>query len=55
MIRRGTFPSLDELERGLYACLPNWNEKPTALVWSATADVILEKVRCWKEFSGTAH
>lgn len=55
MIRRGTFHSVGELERAIYAWLANWNEKPKAFVWTATADVILDKVRRCKELSGTAH
>src|SRR5579864_5459760 len=49
MIRRGTFHSLDELERAIYAWLATWNEKPKAFTWKATADVILDKVRRCKE------
>jgi hypothetical protein len=49
MIRRGTFHSVDELERAIYVWLANWNDKPKAFVWKATADVILDKVRRCKE------
>ena len=49
MIRRGTFHSVDELERAIYAWLANWNDTPKAFVWKATADVILDKVRRCKE------
>jgi transposase len=49
MIRRGTFHSVDELERAIYEWLATWNEKPKAFVWKATADVILDKVRRCKE------
>jgi transposase len=55
MIRRGTFRSVEELERAIYAWLAGWNDKPKAFVWKATADVILDKVRPCKELSGTAH
>ena len=55
MIRRGTFRSVQELERAIYTWLANWNEAPTPFVWKATADVILDKVRRCKELSGTAH
>jgi hypothetical protein len=54
MIRRGTFHSVDELERAIYAWLANWNDTPKAFVWKATADVILDKVRRCKELAGTA-
>src|SRR2546422_10703613 len=30
MIRRGTFRSVEELERAIYAWLANWNNKPQA-------------------------
>jgi len=49
MIRRGTFHSVDELERAIYAWLASWNDQPKAFVWKATADVILDKVRRCKE------
>lgn len=49
MIRRGTFHSVDELERAIYTWLASWNDKPKAFVWRATADVILDKVRRCKE------
>jgi len=49
MIRRGTFHSVDELERAIYEWLATWNQKPKAFVWKATADVILDKVRRCKE------
>jgi len=49
MIRRGTFRSVDELERAIYLWLANWNGEPKAFVWKATADVILDKVRRCRE------
>src|SRR5438445_5875812 len=55
MIRRGTFRSVEELERAIYAWLANWNNKPQPFVWKATADVILDKVRRCKELAGTPH
>ena len=55
MIRRGTFRSVTELERAIYQWLANWNAEPTAFVWTATADIILDKVRRCKELAGTAH
>ena len=55
MIRRGTFHSVEELERAIYAWLALWNDVPKPFVWHATADVILEKVRRCKELSGTPH
>jgi transposase len=55
MIRRGTFRSVAELERAIYQWLAHWNNEPKAFVWTATADVILDKVRRCKELTGTAH
>jgi transposase len=55
MIRRGTFRSVEELERAIYAWLANWNNKPQPFVWKATADVILDKVRRCKELAGTPY
>jgi transposase len=55
MIRRGTFHSVEELERAIYAWLATWNDAPKPFVWHATADVILEKVRRCKELNGTPH
>jgi transposase len=55
MIRRGTFRSVAELERAIYQWLATWNAEPKAFAWTATADVILDKVRRCKELAGTAH
>jgi transposase len=55
MIRRGTFRSVAELERAIYQWLATWNTDPKAFVWTATADIILDKVRRCKELAGTAH
>jgi transposase len=55
MIRRGTFRSVVELEHAIYQWLATWNTEPQPFVWTATADVILEKVRRCKELAGTAH
>jgi transposase len=55
MIRRGTFHSVEELERAIYAWLALWNDAPKPFAWYATADVILEKVRRCKELNGTPH
>jgi transposase len=53
MIRRGTFHSTVELETAIYKWLANWNGDATPFVWKATADVILDKVRRYKELSAT--
>jgi len=55
MIRRGTFRSVAELEHAIYQWLAAWNQEPRPFVWTATADVILDKVRRCKELTGTAH
>ena len=55
MIRRGTFRSVEELERAIYQWLATWNDGSHPFVWKATADVILDKVRRCKESTGTAH
>jgi len=55
MIRRGTFRSVAELERAICQWLATWNTDPKGFVWTATADVILDKVRRCKELAGTAH
>jgi len=55
MIRRGTFHSVAELERAIYQWLAHWNQEPQPFVWTATADIILDKVRRCKELAGTAH
>jgi len=55
MIRHGTFRSVQELEAAIYQWLAQWNEKPQAFTWRASADVILDKVRRCKELAGTPH
>jgi transposase len=55
MIRRATFHSVNDLEHAIYAWLASWNHQPKPFVWTATADVILEKIRRCKELAGTAH
>ena len=55
MIRRGTFHNVVELESAIYKWLAVWNAYPKPFTWTATADVIIEKVRRCKESVGTAH
>ena len=55
MIRRGTFHNVNELETAIYRWLAAWNTSPRPFAWTATADVILEKVRRCKESVGTPH
>ena len=54
-IRRGSFTSVHELETAIYHYLATWNTKPSPFVWTATADVILHKVKRCKELAGTEH
>jgi len=53
MIRRGTFHSVDELEKAIYHWLANYNGDPIPFVWKASADVIFDKVRRCKELAAT--
>jgi hypothetical protein len=55
MIRRGTFRRVYELEKAIYQWLATWNDHPKPFLWTATADVIPEKVRRCKELNVTAH
>jgi len=55
MIRRGTYRNVTELETAIYNWLAAWNTSPQPFTWTATADVILEKVRRCKESVGTEH
>jgi transposase len=52
-IRRGSFNSVQELEKAIYEYLAAWNEAPKPFVWKATADRILEKVQRCKELNVT--
>lgn len=52
-IRRGSFHSVQELEKAIYQYLAAWNETPRPFIWKATADIILDKVRRCKELHVT--
>lgn len=52
-IRRGSFNSVQELEKAIDEYLAAWNEAPKPFVWKATADSILEKVKRCKALSVT--
>ena len=54
-LRRGSFPSLQELGKAIYQYLAAWNETPRPFIWRATADIILDKVRRCKELHVTGH
>jgi transposase len=46
-IRRGSFVSVAELEKGIEEFLSAWNDNPKPFVWTATVDSIQEKLlRC---------
>ena len=46
-IRRGVFPSVDDLEAAIAAFLAAWNDDPQPFVWTATVASITEKLsRC---------
>ena len=44
-IRRGTFTHVRELEQAIHDYLKHHNRKPKPLVWTATANTILNKVK----------
>ena len=44
-IRRGSFRSVEELERAIEDYLNSHNEKPRPFVWTKSADLILDKVK----------
>ena len=48
------FRSERALEQAIYQRLATWNDNPKPFLWTATADIILEKVRRCKELNGTA-
>jgi transposase len=55
-IRRGTFESVPALETAIHDYLAHYNEHCAPFVWTATADVILDKVsRFCQRTSGTRH
>jgi transposase len=46
-IRRGSFASVEDLEKAIEEFLAAWNQKPRPFVWTATVDSIVEKLsRC---------
>lgn len=46
-IRRGTFVSVEDLQRAIEEFLAAWNDDPKPFVWTATVDSIVEKLsRC---------
>ncbi len=44
-IRRGTFRSVQALEKAIRNYLDEYNENPKPFQWTATADLILDKVK----------
>src|SRR5256712_260003 len=46
-IRRGSFRSVEDLEKAITEFLATWNENPKPFVWTATVESIVEKLsRC---------
>jgi transposase len=46
-IRRGSFGSVEDLEKAIEEFLAAWNQKPKPFVWTATVDAIVDKLsRC---------
>jgi hypothetical protein len=46
-VRRGSFHSVDELEKAITEFLAVWNEHPKPFVWTATVESIKQKLsRC---------
>ena len=46
-IRRGSFGSVEDLQKAIEEFLAAWNEKPKPFVWTATVESIVEKLsRC---------
>jgi hypothetical protein len=46
-VRRGSFANVDELQQAIMEFLAAWNEQPKPFVWTATVQMIQEKLtRC---------
>jgi transposase len=46
-VRRGSFANVDELQQAILEFLAAWNEQPKPFVWTATVQMIQEKLtRC---------
>lgn len=46
-LKRGVHRSVQALERDIRAWLADWNEHPRPVVWTKTADEILNKVAAY--------
>jgi len=58
-IRRGSFGSVEDLEKAITEFLAAWNENPKPFVWTATVESIVARSyravgRTWKRFSRVA-
>ena len=53
-VRRGSFTSVQALEKCIYQFLDAWNEEPKPFVWTATADDILRRLRGFCERTNDA-
>jgi transposase len=54
-IRRGTFKSVPELIQAINEYIENHNAKPTAFIWTASAERIMEKISTLQEIYATGH
>lgn len=54
-IRRGAFKSVPDLNRAIKAWFEEHNANPKPLIWTAKADVIIRKVRKYRETYRTLH
>ena len=54
-IRRGTFRSVPELTKAIYAYLRDTNKAPRPFIWTATAATILRKIKHCNEALDSAH
>jgi hypothetical protein len=43
-LKRGTHPSVPELEQAIQAWIDTWNDNPRPFVWTKTADQILDTI-----------
>ncbi|MFD5922507.1 hypothetical protein ACFVYP_38245 [Kitasatospora sp. NPDC058201] len=56
MIRRGSHKNVQALERDIRTWVKRWNEDPTPLTWTKTADEILDSLaRFCRRTSGAGH
>jgi transposase len=55
-LRRGVHNNLQALERDIRAWITQWNDNPQPLIWTKSADEILESLaRYCRRISGAGH